>query len=128
MKTLQESIIGRKGVPARFTKDMLKPGYIVRYRDDELGMYFDYASASRIQKFSNVMSKLKGEGGFFAEGRLRFEYMPICSYTNNLRVENRPESGSDIMYIWPVNTQPQYLNQEQLEHLIKYINPIKINQ
>jgi len=28
MKTLQESIIGRKGSLARFTKDMLKPGYI----------------------------------------------------------------------------------------------------
>jgi hypothetical protein len=54
MKTLQESIIGRKG-SYPFTKSMLKPGHIVQYPDGEFAMYFRYEDAARISRTNPVV-------------------------------------------------------------------------
>jgi len=127
MKTLQESIIGRKGVPARFTKDMLKPGYIVQYRDGELGMYLDYEDAVRISRTRSLGPRMNGEGGFFSMKHVDLSWMPVGAYNDDLK-HTRGNKNLDIITVWPVKTQPQLLDQEYLKHLTKGVAPIKINQ
>lgn len=129
MKTLQESIIGRKGVLVRFTKDMLKSGYVVQYPDKTFAMYFDYEDAARITRTRSCVSRMDGEGGFFSRIFYGFDelvWMPVCRYNDKLI--HRSNKTYNIITVWPVKTQPQLLDQESLVHLTKGVVPIKINQ
>ncbi len=130
MKTLQESIIGRKGVLARFTKDMLKPGYVVRYLDGKFAMYFRYEDVVRITRTRSCISRMDGEGGFFSLEVTRVLYwMSLCDYNDNLTYVGDKDSGAlNIATVWPIKTQPQLLDQESLEHLTKGVASIKINR
>ena len=128
MKHIQESIIGRKGASVKFTKSMLKSGYIVQYQDTGLAMYFDYKDIKKINEFKKIYPLLFGRGCFLAKNwKLNIEYVPIFKYEDNLIMSNG-DSDSDIIAVWRVNMQPQILDQESLEHFIKGVEPIKINQ
>jgi hypothetical protein len=130
MKTLQESIIGRKG-SYPFTKSMLKPGYIVQYQDGEFAMYFRYEDAARIYRTRSCCSRMRGEGGFFSfeEIDITLCWMPLCDYNDNLtHAESKCDKIYHIITVWPVKTQPQLLDQESLEHLTKGVASIKINR
>ena len=133
MKTLQESIIGRKGTPIKFTKNMLEPGYIVQYWDLGLAMYFDYKDIKKIcsaKETREILPSLHNQGCFLGlDWDNEPEHVPIFLYNVNLTTmePNHPDDN-DIIAVWPVKTQPQLLDQESLGHLIKGIEPIKINQ
>jgi len=143
MKTLQESIIGKRGTPGigNFSKSMLRSGDIIRYRGDKeepepgtLGMYIDYDDARRISRLRSVISQLKGEGGFFAFATINgidLEWMPVNRYKENLTHKDSPLSKDlDIIEVWPMGAgaKPQILYYDDLEHLIKGKISIKINQ
>lgn len=132
MKSLQESIIGRKGVPTKFTKDMLKSGYIVKCLDGRLGMYFEYEDAARITRTRSCILRMDGEGGFFSRSHDELSWMPVCRYNDNLihigSIHIPSYKTLNITTVWPVKTQPQLLDQESLKHLTKGVAPIKINQ
>ena len=131
MKTLQESIIGRKG-SYPFTKSMLKPGYIVQYLNGNFAMYFEYEDAVRITRTRSCGPRMNGEGGFFSISLDELFWMPACRYNDNLTHIGSTHTGSiktlNITTVWPVKTYPQLLDQESLEHLTKGVAPIKINQ
>lgn len=127
MKTLQESIIGRKG-SYPFTKSMLKSGYIVQYPDGEFAMYFRYEDAVRISRTRSCGARMNGEGGFFSiEAPIGLSWMPLCDYNDNL-THAKGDKTYRIITVWPVKTQPLLLDQESLKHLTKGIAPIKINR
>ena len=132
MKTLQESIIGRKGAPMKFTKNMLKSGYIVQYLNGNFAMYFEYEDAVRITRTRSCGPRMNGEGGFFSRSLDELIWMPACRYNDNLTHAGSTHTGSyktlNIATVWPVKTYPQLLDQVSLEHLIKGVIPIKINQ
>ena len=141
MKTLQESIIGRRGSPARFTKNMLKPGYIIRFRNIspggmEFGMYFSYNDISKIRDSAaisishivNYLSRKGIEGVFISKKTYDNKpcWMPISVYSKNM---DCPENhGFDIIEVYPIETKPDFLSNDQLKDLVKDVDPIKINQ
>ena len=132
MKSITESIIGRKGSPARFTKDMLRSGYIVKYLNESFAMYFEYEDAVRITRTRSCGPRMNGEGGFFSRSLDELIWMPVCRYNVNLTHTGSTHTGIikglNIVTVWPVKTYPQLLDQASLEHLTKGVAPIKINQ
>ena len=141
MKTLQESIIGRKGVPAKFTKDMLRSGYIVRLRKVspwgmEFMMYFRYNDITKIRdsvaiSISHIVnySSLNGKEGVFItrnEYSNKPSWMPVLEYSKNL--DCPVDHDFDIIEVYPIKAKPDFLTNNQLKNLVKDFDPIKINQ
>ena len=141
MKTLQESIIGRKGSPAKFTKDMLQSGYIIRFRNIsgggmEFGMYFSYNDISKIRdsaaiSISHIVSYLSrnGKEGVFITMKTysnSLSWMPVSEYSKNLDCPD--DHRFDIIEVYSIKAKPDFLTNNQLKDLVKDVNPIKINQ
>lgn len=140
MKTLQESIIGRKGSPTRFTKDMLKPGYIVKFRNNpysEYGMYFSLEDIEEYQDtktlvISHIISYLQRQNdvGVFISKEKYLDHpnwSPLSSYSEDL-LSDEGKSDFDIIEVYPIKMKPEFLSSQELEKLVRNINPIKINQ
>lgn len=136
MKSITESIIGKRNSSRGIIrKGDLQPGYIVQYRGDHepgnLGMYFDYDTAMRIQRTAGLANILKGEGGFFTldapNTHMDLDWMPINRYKDNLTHVDG-DKNLDIIAVWYIDTHPQLLIHETLERLVKGKAPIKINQ
>lgn len=141
MKTLQESIIGRKGSQARFTKDMFQSGYIIRFRNIsgggmEFGMYFSYNDISKIRdsatiSISHIVSYLSrnGKEGVFITMKTYSNnpsWMPVLEYSKNLDCPD--DHRFDIIEVYPIKTKPDFLTNDQLKDLVKDVNPIRIHQ
>ena len=141
MKTLLESIIGRKGSPTRFTKDMLKSGYVVKFRNGqhggmEFGMYFHYNDISKIRDSATVSIShivaylsLNGKEGVFISVKTydnRPNWMPVLEYSKNLDCPD--DHRFDIIEVYPIKVKPDFLTNNQLKNLVKDVDPIKINQ
>ena len=101
MKTLQESIIGRRGT---LTFGGLKSGQIVRMKNGRLFLYLDYKDADSIWEVSDQM-KRSGSGydftygGFFYKSKSHIvEFMPSGSYTLNLE-HIRSKYEWDVQYV-----------------------------
>jgi len=140
MKTLQESIIGRKGTSTRFTKNMLKPGYIVKYRNNQFGEFNMYFGLEDIEKYqdtktleiSHIIGNLRrynDMGVFISKEKHKIypEWSPLLYYSEDL-CSKSGDSDFDIVEIYPIKIKPKLLDLESLEKLIKDVNPIKINQ
>ena len=141
MKTLQESIIGRKGTPVKFTKNMLKPGYIIRFRNIsgggmEFGMYFSYNDISKIRdsaiiSISHIVSYLSrnGKEGVFITMKTYSNspsWMSVSEYSKNLDCPD--DHRFDIIEVYSIKAKPDFLTNNQLKDLVKDVNPIRINQ
>ena len=140
MKTLQESIIGRRGAPTKFTKDMLRPGYIVKYRDNQYSVFSMYFSLEDIEKYqdaetlviSHIIDRLRRDndmGAFISKRRsgAHPNWSPLSHYSEDLRSEIGGP-GFDIIEVYPIKMKPKFLSDQQLEKLVRNINPIRINQ
>ena len=144
MKTLQESIIGRKGAPVKFPKNMLRTGYVVKFRNNryrEYGMYFSLEDIKKYQDtktlvISHIISKLQRDndiGTFISKEKYDAypSWNPLSYYSENLLTKNGGSGGSnsdfDIIEVYPIK-KPMLLGQESLKKLIKGVDPIKINQ
>jgi hypothetical protein len=137
MKHIQESIIGRKGTSGSFSMNMLKSGYVVRYRDGELGMYLVYEDIKKLFRHDPDFIRLAHDAdGFYAkthDDQTPIAWMPITLYDDNLNISSRESRVNgdeiyDIITVYRVKTKPELLDQESLEKLIKEVKPIKINQ
>ena len=141
MKTLQESIIGRKGISAKFTKNMLQSGYVIKLRKGhregmEFGMYFHYNDISKIQdsatiSISHIVGYLSrnGKEGVFISRKTydnKPNWMPVLEYSKNLDCPD--DHRFDIIEVYPIETKPDFLTNDQLKDLVKDVEPIKINQ
>ncbi len=141
MKTLQESIIGRKGSSVKFTKDMLKSGYVIKLRNGlregmEFGMYFNYNDISKIQdsaaiRISYIVSYLSrnGKEGVFISMKTYSNmpsWMSVLDYSKNLDCPD--DHRFDIIEVYPIKTKPDFLTNDQLKDLVKGVKPIRINQ
>lgn len=142
MKTLQESIIGRKGSPVKFTKDRLRPGYIVKYRNNPYGKFGMYFSLEDIEKYqdtktfviSHVITHLQRDndmGVFISKDSGVYpNWNPLAYYSEDL-LSDGGKSGKtdfDIIEVYPIKMKPEFLSSQELEKLIRNINPIRINQ
>jgi len=140
MKTLQESIIGRKGTPIKFTKDMLKPGYIVKYRYNlynEFSMYFSLEDIEKYQDtktltISHVITHLRKNndmGAFITKEKYEDHpgWSPLSYYSEDLCSE-KGGSDFDIIEVYPIKMKPEFLSSQELGKLVRNINPLKINQ
>ena len=142
MKTLQESIIGRKGSPIKFTKDMLKTGYVVKFRNNpysEYGMYFSLEDIEKYQDtktlaISHIIARLRKDndmGVFISKEKYDAypSWNPLSYYSEDLLSKNgASDSDFDIIEVYPVKTKPDFLTNAQLKDRVKDVNPIKINQ
>ena len=141
MKSITESIIGRKGSPAKFTKDMLKSGYVVKFRNVSLGgiefmMYFHYNDISKIRdsaaiSISHIVNYLilNGKEGVFItrnEYSNKPSWMSVSEYSKNMDCPT--DHSLDIIEVYPVKTKSDFLTNAQLKDLVKDVNPIRINQ
>ncbi len=139
MKTLQESIIGRRGAPVKFTKDMLKTGYVVKFRNNRYGGYGMYFSLEDIKKYqdtktlaiSHIISSLQRNndiGTFISKEKYDAypSWNPLSYYSEDLLSENG-NTDFDIIEVYPIK-KPALLGQGLLKKLIKGDDPIKINQ
>ena len=100
MKTIKESIIGRKGI---LTLGGLKSGQIVRMKNGELFLYLDYKDADSIWEVSDQMKRSYGYdftyGGFFYRNKSHIvEFMPSGSYTLNLK-HKKSNHDWDVEYV-----------------------------
>lgn len=134
MKTLLESIIGKRGSYNTNIKLLLRPGQIVRYRDGNLAMYIDAETAYNSSKL-NVWGIWGNEGCFvyrYASNSTNFSWQKLEDYSDSLRSVGKYNNADwDIVEIYPGTFTPQISDQKKLNSLIKSFKnnqPITINR
>lgn len=129
MKSIAESIIGRRGNAAKIRKDDLVPGYIVMTRDGHIGTYFDYDTAAHTPRISSCIPQMHNEGGFFTLDSMdTLCWMPMDRYDDNLEYVGRDNPDLDITAVWPIKMSPRLLGADELVKITRKSTPIKINQ
>ena len=129
MKTIKESIIGKKGI---LTLGGLKSGQIVMI-NDEYYMYMDYKDADSIPKISKYMSESSRVcgydftlGGFFYQTELHnVEAMSAGRYTHGLKFKGSSEEW-DVQCVSEQVFQVEFLQQYQLVEMARKIKFRKV--
>lgn len=132
MKSIKESIIGRKGT---LTIGNLKSGQIVRMKNGELFMYLDYKDANSIQEVSDQMKKAKKKysydftfGGFFYESKSHtIGFLASGSYTLNLKYKKSVHEW-DVQYISEQVFKIGLYTKHQLKEMSQKTNFMEINK
>ena len=99
-------------------------------------MYFHYNDISKIQdsatiSISHIVGYLSrnGKEGVFISRKTydnKPNWMPVLEYSKNLDCPD--DHRFDIIEVYPIETKPDFLTNDQLKDLVKDVEPIKINQ